>query len=200
MEKQYIAIDLKSFFASVECVERQLDPLRTNLVVADATRTEKTICLAVSPSLKQYGIPGRARLFEVVQRVKEVNKMRQQRAGHPLTEESCFDEELKSDPDKKVSYLVAPPRMSYYMKYSTKIYNIYLRYVAPEDIHVYSIDEVFMDVTSYLRTYGMNAHDLAMQYWTVNDEADLAYLASVGADALITDYPDRAAGVLERLQ
>ena len=119
MEKQYIAIDLKSFFASVECVERQLDPLRTNLVVADATRTEKTICLAVSPSLKQYGIPGRARLFEVVQRVKEVNKMRQQRVGHPLTEESCFDEELKSDPDKKVSYLVAPPRMSYYMKYST---------------------------------------------------------------------------------
>ena len=111
MEKQYIAIDLKSFFASVECVERQLDPLRTNLVVADATRTEKTICLAVSPSLKQYGIPGRARLFEVVQRVKEVNKMRQQRAGHPLTEESWLDEELKADPNKKVSYLVAPPRM-----------------------------------------------------------------------------------------
>ena len=152
MEKQYIAIDLKSFFASVECVERQLDPLRTNLVVADATRTEKTICLAVSPSLTQYGIPGRARLFEVVQRVKEVNKMRQQRAGHPLTEESWLDEELKADPNKKVSYLVAPPRMSYYMKYSTKIYNIYLRYVAPEDIHVYSIDEVFMDVTSYLQT------------------------------------------------
>ena len=105
-----IAIYCFSIFTSVECVERQLDPLRTNLVVADATRTEKTICLAVSPSLKQYGIPGRARLFEVVQRVKEVNKMRQQRAGHPLTEESCFDEELKSDPDKKVSYLVAPPR------------------------------------------------------------------------------------------
>ena len=163
MEKQYIAIDLKSFFASVECVERQLDPLRTNLVVADATRTEKTICLAVSPSLKQYGIPGRARLFEVVQRVKEVNKMRQQRAGHPLTEESCFDEELKSDPDKKVSYLVAPPRMSYYMKYSTKIYNIYLRYVAPEDIHVYSIDEVFMDVTHYLKSYGLTARELAMK-------------------------------------
>ena len=102
-------------------------------------------------------------MFEVVQRVKEVNKMRQQRAGHPLTEESWLDEELKADPNKKVSYLVAPPRMSYYMKYSTKIYNIYLRYVAPEDIHVYSIDEVFMDVTSYLQTYGMNAHDLAMR-------------------------------------
>ena len=205
MEKQYIAIDLKSFFASVECVERQLDPLRTNLVVADATRTEKTICLAVSPSLKQYGIPGRARLFEVVQRVKEVNKMRQQRAGHPLTEESCFDEELKSDPDKKVSYLVAPPRMSYYMKYSTKIYNIYLRYVAPEDIHVYSIDEVFMDVTSYLRTYGMNAHDLAMQMIRdVLQETGITatagigtnlYLCKIAMDIVAKKMPADASGV-----
>ena len=183
MEKQYIAIDLKSFFASVECVERQLDPLRTNLVVADATRTEKTICLAVSPSLKQYGIPGRARLFEVVQRVKEVNKMRQQRAGHPLTEESCFDEELKSDPDKKVSYLVAPPRMSYYMKYSTKIYNIYLRYVAPEDIHVYSIDEVFMDVTDYLNTYRMTARELAGKIIReIQQETSIAATAGIGTN------------------
>ena len=205
MEKQYIAIDLKSFFASVECVERQLDPLRTNLVVADATRTEKTICLAVSPSLKQYGIPGRARLFEVVQRVKEVNKMRQQRAGHPLTEESCFDEELKSDPDKKVSYLVAPPRMSYYMKYSTKIYNIYLRYVAPEDIHVYSFDEVFLDVTSFLRTFGMNALDLAMQMIRdVLQETGITatagigtnlYLCKIAMDIVAKKMPADASGV-----
>ena len=205
MEKQYIAIDLKSFFASVECVERQLDPLRTNLVVADATRTEKTICLAVSPSLKQYGIPGRARLFEVVQRVKEVNKMRQQRAGHPLTEESWLDEELKADPNKKVSYLVAPPRMSYYMKYSTKIYNIYLRYVAPEDIHVYSIDEVFMDVTSYLQTYGMNANDLAMrmirdvlQATGITATAGIGtnlYLCKIAMDIVAKKMPADASGV-----
>ena len=136
----YIAIDLKSFYASVECVERGLDPLTTNLVVADPERTEKTICLAVSPSLKAYGIPGRARLFEVVQKVKEVN------AGHPK---------------ERLTYQIAPPRMALYMDYSTRIYNLYLRYVAPEDIHVYSIDEVFMDVTHYLGTYHMTARELA---------------------------------------
>ena len=143
MNKTYISIDLKSFYASVECVERGLDPLRTNLVVADAARTEKTICLAVSPSLKVYGIPGRARLFEVVQRVKEVNL------------------ERKAKGLESIDYIAAVPRMALYMEYSTRIYNIYLKYVAPEDIHVYSVDEVFMDVTAYLNTYHMTARELA---------------------------------------
>ena len=143
MNKTYISIDLKSFYASVECVERGLDPLRTNLVVADAARTEKTICLAVSPSLKVYGIPGRARLFEVVQRVKEVNLERKAKGLEPI------------------DYIAAVPRMALYMEYSTRIYNIYLKYVAPEDIHVYSVDEVFMDVTAYLNTYHMTARELA---------------------------------------
>ena len=161
--RTYIAIDLKSFYASVECVERGLDPLTTNLVVADAGRTEKTICLAVSPSLKAYGIPGRARLFEVVQKVKQVNAGRQQRApGRKLTGESSSDTELKIHPELAVSYEVAVPRMAYYIEYSTRIYNIYLKYIAPEDIHVYSIDEVLMDVTSYLKTYDTTAHELAM--------------------------------------
>lgn len=153
-ERIYAAIDLKSFYASVECVERGLDPLNTNLVVADEKRTEKTICLAVSPSLKSYGIGGRARLFEVVQRVREINYTRQRMApeGH-FSGESYFDSELKSNPALSLSYIAAPPRMKYYMDYSTKIYKIYLRYIAPEDIHVYSIDEVFMDITDYLKTY-----------------------------------------------
>lgn len=158
----YIAIDLKSFYASVECAERGLDPLTTNLVVADASRTEKTICLAVSPSLKEYGIPGRARLFEVVQKVKEVNALRRQRApGNTFTGTSCDDTQLRASPELSVSYLTAPPRMALYMEYSTKIYHIYLKYIAPEDIHVYSIDEVFMDVTHYLDTYRMSARELA---------------------------------------
>lgn len=153
-DRIYAAIDLKSFYASVECVERGLDPLNTNLVVADEKRTEKTICLAVSPSLKSYGIGGRARLFEVVQRVREINYTRQRMApeGH-FSGESYFDSELKSNPALSLSYIAAPPRMKYYMDYSTKIYKIYLRYIAPEDIHVYSIDEVFMDITDYLKTY-----------------------------------------------
>ena len=151
--RTYIAIDLKSFFASVECKERNLEPLKTNLVVADATRTEKTICLAVTPSLKSYGIPGRARLFEVVQRVREENQKRAAVApDHRLVGSSYDDDALKNDPSLAIDYVIAPPRMALYMEYSTKIYNIYLRYVAPEDIHVYSIDEVMMDVTSYLRT------------------------------------------------
>ena len=161
-QRQYIAIDLKSFYASVECVERKLDPLTTNLVVADPSRTEKTICLAVSPSLKAYGIPGRARLFEVVQRVRDVNRERKSKApGRQFTGSSCYAPELAEHPELELSYIVAPPRMAFYMEYSTTIYNIYLKYIAPEDIHVYSIDEVFMDVTHYLKTYQMTARELA---------------------------------------
>ncbi|KGK81127.1 DNA methylase [Desulfosporosinus sp. HMP52] len=160
--RTYIAIDLKSFYASVECVERGLDPLTTNLVVADASRTEKTICLAVSPSLKAYGIPGRPRLFEVVQRVKEANAVRLRKApGRAFSGVSSNDTELKSSPGLSLDYIVAPPRMAYYIEYSTQIYNIYLKYIAPEDIHVYSIDEVFLDATDYLNTYNLSARELA---------------------------------------
>lgn len=159
--RTYIAIDLKSFYASVECMERGLDPLTTNLVVADANRTEKTICLAVSPSLKAYGIPGRARLFEVVQKVKEVNAGRLRKApGQAFSGVSCNDTELKSSPGLSLDYIVAPPRMAYYIEYSTRIYTIYLKYIAPEDIHVYSIDEVFLDATDYLNTYNLSAREL----------------------------------------
>ena len=161
-ERTYIAIDLKSFYASVECIDRGLDPMTTNLVVADKSRTEKTICLAVSPSLKAYGIPGRARLFQVVQKVREVNARRRQVApGHKLTGSSCQDPELQKDPSLEVGYITAPPRMAKYMEISGKIYQIYLKYIAPEDIHVYSIDEVFMDVTDYLETYKTSAPELA---------------------------------------
>lgn len=160
-DRIYIAIDLKSFYASVECRERQLDPLTTNLVVADAARTEKTICLAVSPSLKAYGIPGRARLFEVVQRVREANAERRLKApGGQFTGSSYFAPELAAHPELELSYIIAPPRMAFYLEYSTRIYEIYLKYIAPEDIHVYSIDEVFMDVTDYLKTYGLTAKEL----------------------------------------
>ena len=160
--RQYIAIDLKSFYASVECVERGLDPLSTNLVVADKSRTEKTICLAVSPSLKAYGIGGRARLFEVVQRLREVNNERRYKAGGRFSGKSVSDIELKAHPDWEVDYLAAPPQMAHYMDVSAKVYQTYLKYIAPVDIHVYSIDEVFMDVTDYLKTYKMTAHQLAM--------------------------------------
>lgn len=161
-DNSYIAIDLKSFYASVECVERGLDPLTTNLVVADASRTEKTICLAVSPSLKAYGISGRARLFEVVQRVKAVNAERKNRlSGGNFSGKSWDDRELREHPELAVDYIAAPPRMAHYMKHSADIYHIYLKYVAPEDIHVYSIDEVLMDVTHYLGTYKMSAKELA---------------------------------------
>lgn len=160
--RMYIAIDLKSFYASVECVERGLDPMTTNLVVADLSRTEKTICLAVSPSLKAYGIGGRARLFEVVQRVKEVNAERQSLApGRRFDGSSCDDTELRSSPSKALDYIIAPPRMAHYIDYSTKIYQIYLKYVAPEDCHVYSIDEIMMDVTHYLDSYQMTPRALA---------------------------------------
>ena len=158
--RTYIAIDLKSFYASVECMERGLDPLTTNLVVADASRTEKTICLAVTPSLKAYGISGRARLFEVVERVKEVNAERRRKSGC-LSEKSFNANELAADPSREVDYLIAPPRMAKSIQVSTQVYNVYLKHIAPEDIHVYSIDEVMMDVTNYLQTYRMTARELA---------------------------------------
>lgn len=162
--KAYIAIDLKSFYASVECVDRGLDPLDTNLVVADPTRTEKTICLAVSPSLKSYGIPGRARLFEAIQKVCEVNAQRKYKApGHSFSHESYFHSKLIKDPSAELTFITAPPRMAHYMEVSTRIYNVYLKYIAPEDIHVYSIDEVFIDATDYLKTYGLTPRELAMK-------------------------------------
>lgn len=163
-QRTYIAIDLKSFYASVECRERGLDPLDTNLVVADESRTDKTICLAVTPSLKSYGISGRARLFEVRQRVKEVNIQRRYRAPGRRTEgASHFFSELQANPSLALDFIIAPPRMAYYMEYSTRIYQIYLKYIAPEDMVIYSIDEVFMDVTDYLGTYGLTPRELAMK-------------------------------------
>lgn len=163
-QRTYIAIDLKSFYASVECRERGLDPMDTNLVVADESRTDKTICLAVTPTLKSYGISGRGRLFEVKQRVKEANAGRRHDAtGRTLTGKSHFFSELQANPSLEIDFIIAPPRMAYYMEYSTKIYEVYLKYIAPEDIVVYSIDEVFMDVTDYLNTYKLSAHDLAMK-------------------------------------
>jgi len=157
----YVAIDLKSFYASVECRERGLDPIRTNLVVADSSRTEKTICLAVSPSLKAYGLPGRARLFEVVQKVKEININRKRFATNKeFSGMSVDDIELKNNPELELDFVIAPPRMSYYMKYSTNVYNVYLKYFSPEDIYVYSIDEVFCDITHYLKMYKMTAREL----------------------------------------
>ena len=163
-ERAYIAIDLKSFFASVECRERGLDPLDTNLVVADESRTDKTICLAITPTLKRCGLSGRGRLFEVRQRVREANALRQRSApGRKLEGTSHFFSELQANPSLAMDFIIAPPRMAYYMAYSSRIYQIYLKYVAPEDIVVYSIDEVFMDATDYLSTYGLSAHDLAMK-------------------------------------
>lgn len=163
-QRVYIAIDLKSFYASVECVERGLDPLATNLVVADIDRTEKTICLAVSPSLKAYGIGGRARLFEVAQRVQEVNYARRRHvAAHALAGKSYSDPEVKANDNLALDYIVAKPRMSFYIRYSARIYNVYLQYIAPEDIHVYSIDEIFFDATNYLKIHKLSAHQLAMK-------------------------------------
>ena len=182
--RAYIAIDLKSFYASVECIERGLDPLTTNLVVANPSRTEKTICLAVSPPLKSYGVPGRPRLFEVIQRIREVNEERRRRApGRQFRDKSWRNDELKADPSLAVSYLVAPPRMAHYMKWSTQIYQIYLRYVAPEDIHVYSIDEVFMDVTEYLGIYKVSPRELAKRIIrTVLEETGITATAGIGTN------------------
>lgn len=177
MQRQYLAIDLKSFYASVECVERKLDPLDTCLVVADASRTEKTICLAVSPALKEYGTGGRPRLFEVVQKVREAN-YRRGRNG-----KSYSKAVLDSHSDIAVDYIVAPPRMAYYIEYSTRIYEVYLRYIAPEDIHVYSIDEVIMDVTNYLQTYKMTAHELAVKMIReVLSETGITATAGIGTN------------------
>lgn len=183
-ERIYIAIDLKSFYASVECVERGLNPLTTNLVVADASRTEKTICLAVSPSLKSYGISGRARLFEVVETVRCINAQRREKApGHRLEGESFLAAELSADPKLALGYIAAPPRMAYYMEYSTRIYDIYLKYVAPEDMHVYSVDEVFMDVTDYLDTYQMTPERLAATIiQDVLDSTGITATAGIGSN------------------
>lgn len=183
-EKSYIAIDLKSFYASVECVDRGLDPLGVNLVVADLSRTEKTICLAVSPPLKSYGISGRARLFEVIQRVREINAMRKADAPKRcLSGKSFIDAELKANPALELDYIAAPPRMSRYMEVSSRIYGIYLRYIAPEDIHVYSIDEVFIDVTHYLRTYKRSAKEIAlMLIKDVLRETGITATAGVGTN------------------
>ena len=175
--QQYLAIDLKSFYASVECVERKLDPLDTCLVVADASRTEKTICLAVSPALKEYGTGGRPRLFEVVQKVREAN-YRRGRNG-----KSYSKAVLDSHSDIAVDYIVAPPRMAYYIEYSTRIYEVYLRYIAPEDIHVYSIDEVIMDVTNYLQTYKLTAHELAVKMISeILSETGITATAGIGTN------------------
>lgn len=183
-ERIYIAIDLKSFYASVECVERGLDPLTANLVVADAGRTEKTICLAVSPALKSFGISGRARLFEVVQKIREVNTERKARApGRKLTSASFCLEDIKKSPSVEVSYIVAAPRMAYYMEYSTRIFDIYLRYIAPEDMHVYSIDEVFIDATAYLKTYKLTARELALKMIReVLNETGITATAGIGTN------------------
>ncbi len=180
----YIACDLKSFYASVECIERDLDPLATNLVVADKSRTDKTICLAVTPSLKAYGISGRARLFEVVQKVAEVNAQRQQKApGRQLTGSSWHDPDVKEHPELALDYLVAPPRMAHYIEWSTRIYNVYLKYVAPSDIHVYSIDEVLMDVTNYLPTYGLTPRELARKIvLDVLDTTGITATAGIGTN------------------
>ena len=182
--KTYIAIDLKSFYASVECRERNRDPLTTNLVVADPSRTEKTICLAVSPSLKKYGLSGRARLFEVIQKVKTANEIRKLKApNHVFCGSSDDSRELQKKPSLKIDYIIAPPRMARYMEYSTKIYNIYLKYIAPEDIHIYSIDEVFIDVTHYLSTYNMTARELAMtMIQDILDTTGITATAGIGTN------------------
>lgn len=205
-QRTYIAIDLKSFYASAECAERGLDPLTANLVVADSSRTEKTICLAVSPSLKSYGISGRARLFEVVQRVKEVNRERLEKIPERRFSGSSYDaQELEADPTLELSYIVARPQMVHYMQVSTDIYRIYMKYIAPEDIHVYSIDEVFIDATDYLRTYGTTAHELAMimirdvlRQTGITATAGIGtnmYLAKVAMDIVAKHIPADSDGV-----
>lgn len=185
MEKRYyVAIDLKSFYASVECIERALDPLKTNLVVADNSRTEKTICLAVSPSLKSYGIPGRPRLYEVVQKIQRANaKRKRANQNKEFESKSYFIEELKNNTRLEIDYIVAPPRMAYYIEYSTKIYNIYLKYFSHNDIHVYSIDEVLIDITTYLSTYKMKPYDLVkMVLQDILNETNITATAGIGTN------------------
>lgn len=206
MERSYIAIDLKSFYASVECRERGLDPMTANLIVADESRTEKTICLAVSPSLRAYGIPARARLFEVIQKVKEINAERRRRYSGKFPVGEYFDsKDLAAHPEAALSYIIATPRMAFYMEYSTRIYNIYLRYIAPEDIHVYSIDEVFIDATPYLENYKMTARELAEKMIkdvlaetgitaTVGIGTNL-YLSKIAMDMVAKHIPADSSGV-----
>ena len=183
----YICIDLKSFYASVECAARGLDPLDTNLVVADAGRTEKTICLAVTPSLKAMGIPGRPRLFEVIQKTEQINAERSRLNSYrKFTGSTYLASEFTSDNTLKVDFIVAPPQMSYYMEVSASVYKIYLRYIAPEDIHVYSVDEVFIDVTNYLPMYKCNAHDLAMRMIRdVLKETGITATAGIGTNMFL---------------
>ncbi len=206
MEKTYIAIDLKSFYASVECVARGLDPLDTNLIVADSSRTEKTICLAVSPSLKEYGIPGRPRLFEVVEKMREVNRMRRMKSPlHGFTGKSCLRSELLADAFLEADYIIAPPQMARYEKVSAAVFGIYQNYIAPEDIHVYSIDEVFIDVTGYLGLYKLTARDLAagmirdvLKHTGITAAAGVGsnlYLAKVAMDIVAKHVPADADGV-----
>ena len=205
-QRTYIAIDLKSFYASVECSERGLDPLDTNLVVADESRTNKTICLAVTPSLKSYGIPGRARLFEVKRKVREVNARRLSRMrGGSFAGKSASSSELSTDPALELDFITAPPRMALYMEYSTRIYGIYMKYVAPEDIIVYSIDEVFMDVTDYLSMHGLSPHGLAkkiiqevLETTGITATAGIGtnlYLAKVAMDIMAKHIPADENGV-----
>ena len=183
----YAAIDLKSFYASVECLEHGLDPLNTNLVVADRSRTEKTICLAVSPSLKAIGIPGRPRLFEVLQKVEAENQRRIRSApGGKFSGESYYADELARDRSKKLTYVIASPQMRRYMEVSANIYKIYLKYVSPDDIHVYSIDEVFIDVTNYLETYQCSAHELVMRMVRdVLDNTGITATAGIGTNLFL---------------
>lgn len=187
MKKTYICIDLKSFYASVECVERGLDPLKTNLVVADEERSEKTICLAVSPSLKKYGIGGRARLFEVNEKVKEINKIRKKQNNYkPFISKSFNDDELKKDKTKELSFIIAKPRMAHYIDASAKIYSIYLKYLSSEDLFVYSIDEVFADITNYLKYYKLSPKELAAQI--INDvykQTGITATAGIGTNLFL---------------
>ena len=184
MEKVYMCIDLKSFYASVECIERGLDPLNTNLVVADESRTEKTVCLAITPSLKQYGLGGRARLFEVIQKVKSINYERRKNNNYKkFNSKSFLDSELKKDRTLELNFIIAPPQMKKYMKYSTDIYKIYLKYLAPEDIFVYSIDEVFCDITTYLSMYKMTAKELVSKIIKdVYDTTGITATAGIGTN------------------
>lgn len=206
MDRVYICIDLKSFYASVECVERGLDPLDTNLVVADEARTAKTICLAVSPSLKSYGLSGRCRLFEAIQKVREVNYQRRKNNKYrPFTKKSYLDSEIKKNNNLELDFIKATPRMRLYMKYSTAIYNIYLKYIAEEDILVYSIDEVFCDITNYLKFYKMTASELVMKiisevYKTTGITATAGigtnmYLAKVAMDIMAKKMKPNEYGV-----
>ena len=205
-QKIYAAIDLKSFYASAECVERGMNPLTTNLLVADESRTEKTICLAVSPSLKAYGISGRARLFEALEQIRQANAIRKEKApGRKLTGYSWDAEELEKNPSLAIDYIIAPPQMSHYMEHSARIYQVYLKYVAPEDIHVYSIDEVFMDITPYLRASGLSAYEFVRKILQdVLEESGITatagigtnlYLCKVAMDIVAKHIPADAQGV-----